>query len=287
MGVEAMMWAGARVTRREAGSEVTRAEVVDADRRSIRVVMSTDHPVGGQTREDGDVIVQSEWDVSRWLASGGVVLRDHVMGPGMCGGSAGEVVGNGSQVERDRIEVDGRTIERTLATVTWSRVAPGAEVLAEQYATGERSDFSVGFTVGRAVKRTSLAEGDPYRVDPEWSRDSGRPGGRLLRGARLIELSAVTVGADEYARVVRSAAGLDASGLLGWGERRLALVRGLLAAPEGRSEALAVVRALAGEPDGWAVVEDLGALVGELRRERARAAAAADPLIRALASLGR
>lgn len=272
MSVDTMRWV-------EAGA--LRSEVVDADRRSIRVVMSTDHPVGGIDREDGDVIVQSEWSFDRWLRSGGPVLRDHVMGPGMCGGSSGEVVGNGSQVEQDRVEVDGRPLVRTLATVTWSRVAPGADVLAEQYATGERSDFSVGFQVNpkRSVKRTSLAEGDPYRVDPEWSRESGRPGGQLLRGARLIELSAVTVGADEHARVVRSAAGLAASGALTWGERRLALVRGLLAAPEGRSEALAVVRAIAEQPDGWEVVEEMAELVARLRAER-------DPLIRALASMG-
>lgn len=269
MGVDSMRWAGAGVLR-DAG-----AEVVDADRRSVRVVMSTDAPVGGLDPEDGDIVVQKEWDLDRWLASGGPVLRDHVMGPGMCGGPSGEVVGNGSQVERDEVDVGGRRLVRTLATVTWSRFAPGAEVLAKQYATGEREDFSVGFQVRQAVKRTALAEGDPYRVDPAWSRESGRPGGRLLRGARLIELSAVTVGADEHARVVRSAAGLETFGALTWGERRSALIRAALTAPDGPEEVARVLRELAADPAGWALLEQV---YQRARIER-------DPLIRALAEL--
>ena len=276
-----LRWAGASVLRRDAGSDAGSAEVgagavVDADRRSVRVVMSTDFPVGGADPEDGDVVPQEEWSFDRWLRSGAVVLEGHQMGPGMCGGPQADVVGNAADIERDEVVVDGRRLVRTLATVTWSRVAPRGQVLADQYASGERADFSVGFVARKAIKRTALAEGDPYRVDPAWSRESGRPGGRLLRSPMLIELSAVTVGADMYATTVRALGGIpDAGGGLTWAERRAALVRGALASPDALAEAGAVLRELAANPAGWAVLEDV------YRAVRAQH----DPLIRALAAL--
>ncbi|MFZ9975319.1 MAG: hypothetical protein ACO3GM_00780 [Candidatus Limnocylindrus sp.] len=271
-----IQWIGASSIQRDQGADAGSqpGDVVDADKWSIRVVMSTDAPVGGLSDEDGDVIPQNEWRLDRWLSSGGPILDGHYMGPGACGGPAADVVGNGGDVEQDRAEVGGRTLHRTLATVRWSRVLPRGAELAAQYYAGERSDFSVGFLVGSRVKRTALAEGDPYRVDPVWARDSGRPGGSLLRGPRLIELSAVTVGADQYATAVRSLGGLPAdAGMLRWAEMRSAFVR---AALDGSAdEVAAALRELVADERGWSILD----------RIHAEARASRDPWIRALADL--
>lgn len=276
MGNRDICWAGGQTIRRDAGSApgAEAGDVVDADKWSIRVVMSTDAPVGGESDEDGDIIPQSEWRFDRWLSSGAPILDGHRLGPGMCGGPAADVVGNGGDLDQDRVEVGGRILHRSLSTIRWSRVLPRGAELAEQYHRGERSDVSVGFMVGARVRRTALAEGDPYRVAPEWSRDSGRPGGSLLRHPRLIELSAVTVGADQYATAVRSLGGLPRDGgLLRWTELRSAFVR---AALDGSAdEVAAALRELAADERGWAMLE----------RVHLEARATRDPLMRALASL--
>jgi hypothetical protein len=204
----------ADIMQRDAGPAGA-GEVVDADSRSIRVVMSTDAPVGGMDPEDGDVIDQSTWMLDRWARAGSPILDGHYMGPGMCGGPPADVIGNGSQTER--ATHDGR--DALLTTIRWDLGNARGADLARQYGTGVRSAFSVGFVPRKQVKRTALAEGDPYRVDPAWSRESGRPGGRLFRDVVLLELSAVTVGADPHALAVR---GLDRDPT--WGDQIEAMV---------------------------------------------------------------
>jgi hypothetical protein len=196
-------------------------EVADAGAGWTRVVMCTGTPCGRGAAADpevGDVIDLDTYDVTRWMRHDAPILDGHYSGPGMCGGEPADVVGNGTQTER--------TDRGWETTIRWDTDLERGATLARQYHAGIRSDVSVGFAVREQVRRTTLPVDHPHHVSGERAEELGGPSavGKLLRGGLQLELSAVTIGADPEAVAVR---GIEGSGLLTWGDRVDAMLRGM------------------------------------------------------------
>ncbi len=248
--------------------------VLDSEAMRTTAIISTDHPVGGNGADEGDIIDHDSWDRARYDRNP-VVLDGHYRGPGMCGGPPATPVGRGENlrvVDLATLGI-GMTGRGQVAEVAWANTARGEELVALYRDTFMHS-FSVGWRPRAEVARSDLDRAHPWYVDPKTSRAPGK----VYRSNVLLEFSPVTIPADDAAVALR---GDDHPYRVTWDDSSRALLRA----------------ALADETALGVVVDELirdGRLTDAILRRLDRAPSVAevvrldvDPWIRALAEASR